>query len=385
MDFKLNEGTLTIFFEGEVNSVTAEDIGKETDSILGNNQFKNVVLDFKKVTYLSSAGLRIILRIKQKYNNVVIDNVSLEVYDVLSMTGFINIMEVRKALKEINLDGYEMIGEGYCSWVYRIDKDTIIKVLKFTTDVKDVERELNLAREAFILGIPTAISFDVVRVGDKLGVRFEMLDAASLRDLIRDNPDKLEEYITKYASLLRKINSTEANDPALPKCEKSWLDKLDFVKEYLDESSYKKARSLLETIPEKNTFVHGDCHIKNIMVQDDELFLIDMDTLSTGNPIFELAAVYCTYIAFEEDAPGNCLQFLGIPYEVASKLYYSALDQYMLGKCTDESLNKIKVVAYIHMLWWTKTFQKENQVRFDGNKARLIALLDNVKNLDLGF
>ena len=75
-----------------------------------------------------------------------------------------------------------MIGNGFFSTVYRIDKDTIIKVFNRVSDPEQIERELKLAKQAFILGIPTAISFDIVRVDDKLGVRFEMLDCMSLRD-----------------------------------------------------------------------------------------------------------------------------------------------------------------------------------------------------------
>ena len=119
------------------------------------------------------------LKLKQQYPNFSIVETSLEVYDIFSMTGFANIMNIKKGLKRVYLSGAEVVGDGYYSTVYRVDKDTIIKVFNRVSDQEQIERELKLAKEAFILGIPTAISFDIVRVDDgKLGVRFEMLMAS---------------------------------------------------------------------------------------------------------------------------------------------------------------------------------------------------------------
>ena len=179
MNFNNNGSNLIIFLEGQINSYNADNVEKEIISIVENEQFKKLLLDFSDVSYISSAGLRIVLKLKQKFNNVSVINTSLEVYDVFSMTGFVNIMEVKKALRRVFISGAEMIGSGYYSSVYRINKDTIIKVFNFVDDEEQIARELRLAKEAFILGIPTAISFDIVRVDNKLGVCFEMLDCDS--------------------------------------------------------------------------------------------------------------------------------------------------------------------------------------------------------------
>ena len=182
MRFDLSNNLLTLFFEGELNSYNSDFVEKEIDDIVSANKFQTLDLDFAKLQYISSAGLRIVLKLKQKYDDTHVINAGLDVYDVLQMTGFTNIMDVKKAIKEMSVDGAEIIGEGFFSTVYRIDKDTIIKVFNRTSDEKQIERELKLAKQAFVLGIPTAISFDIVKVKDKLGVRFEMLDCISLKN-----------------------------------------------------------------------------------------------------------------------------------------------------------------------------------------------------------
>ena len=383
MKFVLNNDVLRLILVGEINSMTASSVEAEIDKTLENKTFSSLVLDFEQVSYVSSAGLRVVLKLKQKYGNVSIINASIEVYDILEMTGFIDIMPISKILRKIDVSKAEVIGEGYFSVVYRIDKDTIIKVFKRATDTQDIQRELNLAKQAFVLGIPTAISFDIVMVGDKYGVVFEMLDSVSLRDLFRDHPEKYDSLIDKYAALLKKINTTEPTDNSLPNAKEKWLEKLELIKPHFDENQYKKALNLLNSIPEKNTFVHGDCHFKNIMTQGDDLFLIDMDTLSKGHEIFELAAIYAPYVAFDEDDPGNTVRFLGVSKELATNIYHDVVKKY-LGNDKEENYDKIKLVSYIHMMWWNRVNEPSNNVRLEGCKSRLLPLLEKYNDLNLG-
>lgn len=384
MRFELTDNLLTLFFEGELNSYNADVMEKEIDEVLSSSKFQTLNLDFAKLHYISSAGLRIILKIKQKHDDSHVINANLDVYDVLQMTGFTNIMDVKKAMREMSVEGAEIIGEGFFSTVYRIDKDTIIKVFNRTSDEKQIERELKLAKQAFVLGIPTAISFDIVKVKNKLGVRFEMLDCMSLKNAFIKYPEKYDELLNKYVDLLKKINTTECFDPSVPSIKKFFLEKVDTIKHLLDEAHYEKLLGLMKSVPERSTFVHGDCHFKNIMVQGEDFLLIDMDTLSVGHPIFELANLRCPYVAFEEDAPGNCEQFFGMKAEYCVKLYDDIIRLYF-GKEDEVIKDKIALVCYAHMVWWTLTNQKDNQKRLNGCKERLIALLDKYNDIDIGI
>lgn len=383
MKYNLENETLTIFLEGELNSNTVEVVGKELNEIVDNNAFKKLVLDLEKLKYISSAGLRVVLGLKQKHEDISLINASLEVYDVFQMTGFTSMMDVKKALRKIDISKAEVIGDGYFSTVYRLNKDTIVKVFNRTSDPNQVDRELRLAKEAFVLGVPTAISFDVVQVGDKLGVIFEMLDCASLKSVLLNDKKHYDEYLKKYAELLKKINSTTCDNKEIPEIKKYYLRKIEAIKSVLDEKHFAKAKKLIESIEDRKTFVHGDCHFKNIMVQKDELLLIDMDTLSVGHPIFELAALCATYTIFNEDEPNNSEKFFGIKKDDATKLYNELLVCYF-GKEDEVAKEKIRLLAHIHMVWWTLTNQPENKVRINGCKERLYKLLDQIDDLDIG-
>ncbi len=384
MKYNLKNEILTLYLEGELNSSNSEDVGEEIEEITSSKEFNKIVFDLENLHYISSAGLRTILRVKQQHDDVSLINASLEVYDVFQMTGFTSIMNVQKALKKIDVSNADVIGEGFFSTVYRFNKDTIVKVFNRTSDTEQIERELRLAKEAFVLGIPTAISFDIVKVGDKLGVCFEMLDCMSLKTALLTDKANYETYLKKYAELLKKINTTECFNPAIPNIKEQYYKKLDKIGSYLDEAHFAKAKALIDSIPERKTFVHGDCHFKNIMVQHDELLLIDMDTLSVGHPIFELAAIYAPYCAFNEDDPTNSEKFFGISREEASKLYNDVLNLYF-GKDDPIIKDKIRIVSYIHMVWWNRVNEPNNNVRLEGCKKRLIELLDKYNDLDIGI
>ena len=385
MRTNLENNVLTLYLGGEINSYNADNIEKEIRETLEKQSFEKLVLDFSSVSYISSAGLRIILKLKQQYNDFSIVETSLEVYDIFSMTGFVNIMDIKKGLKKVFLSGAEVIGDGYYSTVYRVDKDTIIKVFNRVSDSEQIERELKLAKEAFILGIPTAISFDIVKVDDgKLGVRFEMLDCESLKNMVINYPERMNEFLEKYAALLKKMNTTECFDPNIPDMKAHYLRKLDKIKAWLPKEVNEKLLKMFNAIPDRRTLIHGDCHFKNIMVQKDELLLIDMDTLSVGHPIFEWAALYAPYCAFNEDEPGNSLRFFGIKDEDALALYNALLVRYF-GKDDQAIRDKIKIVGYVHMIRWTTNNDPTNEKRINGCKERLLKLLEQYNDLDIGL
>jgi anti-anti-sigma factor len=166
--------------KGRIDSNNAVQVEKEMwDQLTGQNDAE-VVLDATNLEYISSAGLRVILRLKKTYPDLRITNVSSEVYEILDMTGFTEMMTVEKAYRVVSVEGCEVIGEGFNGKVYRIDQDNVVKVYKNANALADIQHEREVARLALVLGVPTAISYDVVRVRDSYGSVFELLNARSL-------------------------------------------------------------------------------------------------------------------------------------------------------------------------------------------------------------
>ena len=169
--------TLKIFLMGKLDATNAPSLELKIEN--EKSGVNKIIFDVNALEYVSSAGLRVILKAKRDIDDTSVINASAEVYDIFEMTGFSEMMSVTKKYRELSVDNCEVIGQGYCGTVYRISKDTIVKVYKSVMTLEDINRERELARKAFVLGIPTAIPFDVVKVGDLYGSVFAKIGGKS--------------------------------------------------------------------------------------------------------------------------------------------------------------------------------------------------------------
>jgi len=336
----------------------------------------DLVLDAQDLSYISSAGLRVILRLKKANATTKIINASSDVYEIFDMTGFTEMMDISKAYRELSVDGCEVIGEGANGKVYRIDADTIVKVYKNRDALEEIHNERELARKAFVMGVPTAIPYDVVKVGDLYGSVFELLNAKSFAKLMIEHPELTEEYAKESVEILKTMHSTMLKPGELPDKKQEALVWANYCKDYLPEEIGNKLVALVEAIPDTFNMLHGDYHIKNIMQQNGENLLIDMDTLAMGHPIFEFAAIYAAYIGFSCIDRENVFHFLGIPYEQAQVFWKATLRNYF--ETDDEAvLQKIEdraaVICYARLL--RRTFRKAKED--DAYKAKLVEYCKN--------
>lgn len=373
-----------IKLSGRIDTTNAEEIEKNINKEIENFEGQ-LTLDAKDLEYISSAGLRVIMRLKKANDLIRVINCNLEIYEIFQMTGFTQIIDISKTLREISVDGCEIIGEGFFGIVYRVDSETIVKVYKKGSSIDSVKREIELARKAFIMGIPTAIPYDIVKVGELYGAVFELINSSSLQNLIKNGAD-LDKLAKDTVEVLKKIHSTELPEGELPSKRK---EKIEWAKEcskFLPEKTGKKLIELIENIPERNTMIHGDFHIKNIMKQNDEIILIDMDTISAGHPIFELGAIYATYEGFASVNKNNSIEFLGISYEqsiefldLTYKYYFDGMNQEYI----DEIKNKAKIICYLEILWFRSNFMEEgNEIYQKDLEFAKNYLIENVEKID---
>ena len=89
-----NGDELVLEVVDRLDTLTAPDLEKVVREELGG--VKELVFDFSKLIYISSAGLRIIVRIKQKYDDTSLINTPSGVYDIFKMVGFHNMIKIEK-------------------------------------------------------------------------------------------------------------------------------------------------------------------------------------------------------------------------------------------------------------------------------------------------
>ncbi len=383
-----NMETITIPLSGRIDSNNASTVEKEVLAQLEGREVPSLTLDAEALQYISSAGLRVILRLKKTYPDLRITGVHSEVYEILDMTGFTEILTIEKAYRVVSVEGCEEIGRGANGTIYRIDQDNVVKVYNNADALEDIQHEREVAKLALILGIPTAISYDVVKVGDSYGSVFELLNARSFSKILATEPDKMDWCVEEYVNMLKKIHETLVPKGKLPDMKETVLSWAEFLQEHLPKEAGEKLLSLVEAVPHDDHMIHGDYHTKNLELQNDEVLLIDMDTLAVGHPIFELASIFNAFIGFSEQNHEVIKKFQGFDYETAQTFWKKFLAAY-LGTNNERKIkeveDKARIIGYTRLI--RRSIRRGGLETEDGQKEirlwkeELLGLLEKTDRL----
>ena len=92
---KIEDGKAVFALEGMLDTVTAPDLEKELKGSLDGIQ--DLVMDFEKLEYISSAGLRVLLsaqKVMTKQGKMVIIHVNESIMEIFEVTGFADILTI---------------------------------------------------------------------------------------------------------------------------------------------------------------------------------------------------------------------------------------------------------------------------------------------------
>ena len=353
VQFSNTEGHATLTLCGRLDTSVSSDVKAQIDQHLDHaGTISHLTLDTNKLDYISSSGLRILLSLVKRFSNFKIVGVNAEVFDVLNMTGFVKLMTVERALRQVSLDGCEILGIGGVGTVYRLNDDTIIKVFREGTTMDEVRKEITMSKEAFVMGMPTAISFDMVRVGSQYGLVYELLHAQTLSACLKQSPERVDELARKYAGLFRQMHAIQVPaDSSVPDALEHERSQVMHIRRYFPQEKIDLLLQLLDTVPASNSLLHLDLQAKNAMIQNEELMLIDMGEVGYGHPILDLAHAYSAMVSLV----GDYDKIIGIPRELGTELWNRAIDYYFEGLPADVvALRKeqIKALSCIRNFSW---------------------------------
>ena len=292
VNYKVDNEVLIVTLEGRLDTEAATKFDTDMAEVSKANAHTAMTIDAAGLEYVASSGLRSILKLAKTEKNFKIENVCSAVYNVFEMTGFSRIMSISKALRKIDLEKCERIGAGGNGAVYRVSEDEIVKVNYNPDTYEGLDKELTKAKEAFLLGIPTAISFDTVDCGDgKRGVVYEIIKSLTLGETMQANPERIEELTERYVAELNRLHSTRTDHPIFGSAKAFYAKQVADASKYFTEEEGEQLKLILEALPEGDRLVHCDAHPKNIMIQNGEMLWIDMEGMSVGHPIYDLISI----------------------------------------------------------------------------------------------
>ncbi|MBR6219697.1 MAG: anti-sigma factor antagonist [Clostridia bacterium] len=352
----LENGKLTLALEGRIDSTNAAAFEKEIMQTVAANPGATIELDVEKLEYISSAGLRVLMKLRKRAGKaLVVLNVSPEVYEIFDMTGFTELLDVKKRLREVSVEGCRKLGEGANGTVYRLTRDEIIKVFRPDITLEAIEGEREAARRAFLLGVPCAIAFDTVRVCDSYGTVYEMLDAATVAERVQANPERLDELAVACAKLLKELHETEVPEGQLPTSDTFTHRAIDKVAEEFTPEEVARMHALYDSIPAMNRFIHNDYHPKNVMETNGELMLIDLGDASAGNPVIDLIHSYMVFKLIgsgQKEHADDEMSFVDMTYGHLRR-FWKVFSETYCGSAEKAARLDAKLEPYAQMMYLT--------------------------------
>jgi len=338
----VKDGLLKIFPEGRIDSNNADAVEKEIFGIIEENPDCTVTFDFRNLSYISSAGLRVLLKVrKRKKAEIEITNVSDDVFEIFSVTGFTYNFKITRKMRTIFLDRMDLEIKSINGGIYPQKDDSMVKIFNKGVSINEIRKERDTAQDAMLEGVPTLIPYDVVMVGDTYGIIYEAAGSTTLAAAIKKEPERLPEYAERFADFLHELHSIEVE--GFPDIKDRYREWLEIAGDRMTESDRYNISALLDGIPDSKTFIHGNINPSNVIVNGDEMLLMDMSGAAHGHAIFDLQALYASLVEMEKEKPMYCSSTFRMSYESCLKFWEIFFNAYMKGR-KEEDVKKMKLL-----------------------------------------
>ncbi|MBP0979509.1 MAG: phosphotransferase [Oscillospiraceae bacterium] len=175
-----------------------------------------------------------------------------------------------------------------------LDRKNNIVVKVFDSDFSkaDILNEaLNQARiEETGLKIPKIKS--VTTVDGKWAIVSEYIKGKTLSQLIKENPEKFDEYLELFVNLQIEVHSSTA--PKLNSLKDKMSKKISMAD--LDATTRYDLHTRLQSMPTHYKICHGDFNPSNIVISEDNIsYVLDWSHVTHGNASADVARTYLLF------------------------------------------------------------------------------------------
>ena len=182
--------------------------------------------------------------------------------------------------------------------IYR-DGDLAIKVFDEGYSKADVLNEaLNQARVEET-GIKMNKIHKVTKIDGKWAIVSDFIERKTLAELMKENPDKLDEYLNLFVDLQMEIQSKSS--PLLTRLKNKMNEKISQAD--LDATTRYELHTRLEGMPRHLKLCHGDFNPANIIITADGTpYVLDWAHATQGNASADVARTYLIFCLRGDEA-----------------------------------------------------------------------------------
>lgn len=188
----------------------------------------------------------------------------------------------------IDLSNAQVIARRKNKVIYKVDKYAV-KLFDESFSKADILNEaLNQARvEETGLKIPALE--EVEKIDGKWAIITDFIEGKTIAELMKENPEKLEEYMNRFVDIQLEMHSGRA--PMLNRLYDKLYRKIS--ESGLDASTRYDLHTRLESLPRHNKVCQGDFNPSNIIITpDNEAYILDWSHATQGNASSDAAITY---------------------------------------------------------------------------------------------
>ena len=222
-----------------------------------------------------------------------------------------------------------LIGRGYYAEVFSYGEDKVVKLFDDGRDVDSAEHEARLTTVARESGIPVPKIYDVVTVNDRVGIVMERIDGETMIQWGTSLPWRVYTGASLMARLHADMHSRQ--DVDIPQPQEEMLDRIRNAPG-VDESVKRQVIERLATLPDGDSFYHGDFHPGNIMMARGNPVIIDWESGTSAHQASDVGAAPVRCAAGAWDAQGDHRNGAEVlPFDVSQGVFQA--NRHDVGRC----------------------------------------------------
>ncbi|MBQ8170782.1 MAG: phosphotransferase [Oscillospiraceae bacterium] len=133
---------------------------------------------------------------------------------------------------------------------------------------------------------------EIKKVDGKWAVAYKFIKGKTLAELMKENPEKVDEYLSMMVDLQIEINSyRSAKVSRLKDYIKRSIEGLDVI----DDVKKYELLTHLESMPKHVKLCHGDFTPDNIIISEDGAYVVDWLKAKQGNASADIAKTYLRF------------------------------------------------------------------------------------------
>ena len=180
----------------------------------------------------------------------------------------------------MNLNNKEVLKTGQYKAVYR-DGDKVIKIFNKEHGKANVFNEALCTARVEETGLNVAKVLEVTQIDGDWALVLEYIEGKTLDELMKENPDKMEEYMEQFVELEQHYKFNR---------------KISALRNVVDATIRFELHTRLDAMPKHHKLCHGDFNPSNVVVANDgTMYIIDWAHATIGNGSGDAAITYLEF------------------------------------------------------------------------------------------